>query len=73
MGKKVKEKKKKVLKENARKEVYGKLSQTLEEYQNAHPKKFEEALQKASKLFVPFAVKKRNAVEGKPAVKENSV
>lgn len=66
MGKEVKGKKKKLLKENARKEVYDKLSQTLGEFQNGHPKKFEDALQKASKLFVPFVVKKQSAVGEKP-------
>ncbi len=72
MGKEVKEKKKKVLKENARKKVYDKLTQALGEYQNGHPKKFEDALQKASKLFVPFFVKKEPAAEGEPSVEEQA-
>jgi hypothetical protein len=70
MGKEVKKKKKKLLKENARKKVYDKLSQSLGEFQNGHPKKFENALQKASKLFVPFVVKKQSAFEEKPSVEE---
>jgi hypothetical protein len=62
MGKEVKEKKKKILKESARNEVYDKLTLALGEYQNGHPKKFEDALQKASKLFVPFVLKKQTVI-----------
>ncbi len=67
MGKEIKEKKKKTLKENARKEVYDKLSRALGVYQNDHPKKFEAALQKASRLFVPFVVKKQPSVKEEPS------
>lgn len=70
MGKEEKGKKKKVLKQNARKEVYNKLTQALGEYQNGHPKKFEEALQKASKLFVPFVAKKQPEATEEPSVEK---
>ncbi len=65
-----KEKKKKALKQNAKKEIYEKLTQTLGEFQNGHPKKFEKALQKASKLFVPFIIKKQPAVEEESTVEK---
>ena len=71
MGKEVKEKKKKALKENARKELYDKLAKALGEYQNGSSKKFEEALQKATKLFVPFVIKKQPAAKKEPAVEES--
>lgn len=70
MGKEAKEKKKKALKENAKKEIYDKLTTALGEYQDGHPKKFEEALQKASKLFVPFVAKKKPAAEEKTTDEE---
>ncbi len=57
MGKTVKEKKKKLLKEDAKTEVYDKLLQVFGEYKNGtDSKKFDKRLQKATKLFVPFII-----------------
>jgi hypothetical protein len=59
MGKAAKEKK--LLKKNARKEVYDKLLTVFSEYKNGTDiKKFDRKLQKATKLFVPFIVKAKS-------------
>ena len=73
MNKETKEKTKKIIKKNARKEVYDKLVQVLSEYKNGtDSKKFDRRLQKATKLFVPFIVKaKADAKEFR--IKESTI
>ncbi len=60
MGKTVKEKTKKLLKENAKIVAYDKLLQVFGEYKNGDSKKFDKRLQKATKLFVPFIVNEKS-------------
>ena len=53
---------KKLTKKQAKKEVYEKLAVALSEYtNNSGSKKFEKKLNKASKLFAPYLLKKKAA------------
>ncbi|MFI5156421.1 MAG: hypothetical protein ACHQEM_09555 [Chitinophagales bacterium] len=61
MTEQLKKSTKKFTKKQARKEIYDKLSVVLSEYKNGFgKKKFNRKLEKASKLFAPYALKEKS-------------